>query len=417
MSSTRYGVVNIALSYVGATRGSKGHQKLVSLYNSKHPHGTTALISYPWCAIAWSAWQIQAGNTSKEVPLSMSCSQVIRDAKNLGIWKEADNYKDVAKGDAILYDWNDSTGSRGDCTGDPEHIGMVYAVDDKYLYIVEGNKGSGVCGTRKIQRNGQFIRGFVHPNYAKTETKKISYRPTTTYKGKIPTKNDAFYHCTNEEAVKRTKAFLNWCLNAKMDVKNSDCGKTCEQWILNFQRTYGLKEDGCFGPACRAKAKKIIAKYKNMKAAKIIDACNEFCWPYGTDKRKWEYDTGRPVKAYKEYCPSKARITESDCGYFVRMALKRAGVGDYNPLDWDKSLPKGMKIVRKGKKIPKSKLKAGDVIRYKKTGGEQHTLIVYGKNKIAEAGRGYRFPVIRKNTQKYHKSNVKISTLQLLRVK
>lgn len=414
--TSRYAVVNIALSYLGATRGSEGHKKLVRIYNSIHPHGTTALLQYPWCAIAWSAWQIQAGNRGGEVPLSMSCSQIIADAKRLGIWKEADNFA-AAKGDAILYDWDDSTGSRGDNTGDPDHIGMVYDTDDHYLYIIEGNKGSGVVGKRKIARNGTFIRGFVHPNYRKVEAKKISYRPTTPYKGKIPTKRDVFYATENEKAVMRCKAFLNWCLGAKMDVKNSDCGATCEQWILNFQKTYGLKVDGCFGPSCRAKAKKIIAKYKNMRSARVIDACNEFCWPYGTDKKKWEYNTGRPKKAYKEYCPCKRRITMSDCSYFARMALKRAKVANYDPLDWSAKIPDTMKVVSKGKKIPKSKLKPGDVVRYKKTDGTQHVLIIYGKNKIAEAGRGYRFPVIRKNTEKYHKSNVKRSTLTVIRPK
>ena len=80
-------------------------------------------------------------------------------------------------------------------------------------------------------------------------------------------------------------------------------------------------------------------------------------------------------------------------------------------------VPDSMKIVHKGKKIPGGLLKPGDVIRYKKKGGGQHTLMYYGDGKIAEAGRGHYFPAIKKNTKKYNKSNVKKSSIQVLRAR
>ena len=117
-----------------------------------------------------------------------------------------------------------------------------------------------------------------------------------------------------------------------------------------------------------------------------------------------------------------ALISKSDCGYFVSTVIRASGVsktflalagrGESFP-----KCPSTMKVVHKGKKIPSGLLKPGDVIRYKKNGGGQHTLMYYGNGKIAEAGRKHYFPAIKKDTKKYNKSNVKHKTLQVLRAK
>lgn len=168
--STAQKVVDIAMSYLGAKQGSAKQKELIKAFNKVKPHGYTAHWSDPWCAEAWSAWQILAGNTSKEVPLSCNCGVLISDAKKLGIWVEKDST--VPKiGWGILYDWADS--GKGDNVGGPDHIGLVYAVDNKYIYVIEGNKGdASVCGKRAIQIDGRFIRGFIAPKYAKTAAEK-----------------------------------------------------------------------------------------------------------------------------------------------------------------------------------------------------------------------------------------------------
>ena len=175
--STAQKVVDIAMSYLGAKQGSAKQKELIKTFNKVKPHGYTAHWRDPWCAEAWSAWQILAGNTSKEVPLSCNCGVLISDAKKLGIWIEKDST--VPKiGWGILYDWDDS--GKGDNVGGPDHVGLVYAVDDKYIYVIEGNKGSAsVFGKRAIQIDGRFIRGFIAPKYtspsSKPTTKTITY--------------------------------------------------------------------------------------------------------------------------------------------------------------------------------------------------------------------------------------------------
>ena len=182
--STADKVIDIAMSYLGCKKGSAKHKKLVDTFNKVKPHGEVATYKDPWCAIAWTSWQILAGNTAAQVPMSYNCGEIIRYAKTIGIWVEKDSTK-PKKGWGILYDWDDT--GKGDNTGGPDHVGLIYAVDSKYIYVIEGNKGSGsVCGKRAVAINGRFIRGFVAPKYSAPVTK--AYTPTTPYTGKLPTK-------------------------------------------------------------------------------------------------------------------------------------------------------------------------------------------------------------------------------------
>ena len=176
--STAKKVIDIALSYVGATTGSKKHKELVKIFNSVKPHGEVANNVCPWCAIAWSAWQIQAGNTSKVVPLSYNCGTLVNDAIKLGEWIENENCK-PEKGWGIIYDWDDGSNyAKYDNKGAPDHVGLIYDVDKKYIYVVEGNKGvDEICGKRAVPINGRYIRGFIKPKY---EAESGSCTPTPT---------------------------------------------------------------------------------------------------------------------------------------------------------------------------------------------------------------------------------------------
>lgn len=176
--STAQKVVDIAMSYLGAKKGSMKQKELIKIFNRVKPNGYTARWTDEWCAEAWSAWQIEAGNTSKNVPLSAGCGDLIYKAKKLGIWVESDaTVPEIGWG--IIYDWQDS--GRGDNTGGPDHVGLVYAVDKKYIYVIEGNKGdASVCGKRAVQINGRFIRGFIAPKYS--EPGKASAKPVSNSK-------------------------------------------------------------------------------------------------------------------------------------------------------------------------------------------------------------------------------------------
>ena len=90
-----------------------------------------------------------------------SCNVMIELYKKADRWQEADDYV-PSKGDLLLYDWDDN--GQGDCTGMPDHIGIVVEVSGNMMKVIEGNKGNAVA-YRNIQVNGRYIRGYCLPDY------------------------------------------------------------------------------------------------------------------------------------------------------------------------------------------------------------------------------------------------------------
>lgn len=228
-------------------------------------------------------------------------------------------------------------------------------------------------------------------------------------------------------------------------------GKTT---VKAWQKKIGTSSDGIFGtnsmkawqkylnshdkptyPATSTKkpttttstaTKKPTTTAKTTNAQKIVAKAKAFAWAYGTASKKWKYKTGSARSAYKtalkKYLKRSAKISRSDCGYFVTTCVRASGVSkSFMALRGTKQsfpkVPSTMKIVWKGKKIPSGTLKPGDIIRYKKKNGGQHVLMYYANGRIAEGQRGHGFPAIKKDTKKYNKSNVRLATLQVIRAK
>ena len=257
------------------------------------------------------------------------------------------------------------------------------------------------------------------------EVASAAYVPTTPYTGSLP--NGTVRDKTVGADVKALQTFLNWCINAGL-VVDGICGPKTVAAIKRFQTQYKLEQvDGIFGPKSKAAAQAVIKAHAKVptSADKLIAQANRYCWPYGTPEKKWQYKTGAPTDTYKcglkYYMGKSSKIDLSDCGYFIDVCVRAAGLGkDFLILKGSKqpfpAVPSNMSIVHKGK-IPSGVLKPGDIIRYKKKNGGQHTLMYYASGKIAEAGRGYRFPVIRKDTNKYNANNVILSTIEVIRAK
>lgn len=148
----------------GSKGGSAGHLKILDVFNKSGLCSRYKMTKNdPWCATAASAAMIAVGQASIFPCAECSCSAMIRLAKAAGIWVENDAY--IPKiGDKVVYDWDDS--GKGDCTGDPEHVGTVVSVKNGIIDVIEGNMGEGVVGHRKISVNGQYIRGFITPEFS-----------------------------------------------------------------------------------------------------------------------------------------------------------------------------------------------------------------------------------------------------------
>lgn len=333
--------------------------------------------------------------------------------------------------DIIYFDW--------DKNGVPNHIGLVVKhKNTSSIYTIEGNTDGGKVAEKL--RNGKYIAGIFRPHF----TPKVTL-------GTI--KVDSSFGPNSIANLQRVLSLEANGILDKTTVKAIQklCGATQDgafgpntsgklQQYLKSKGFYKGKIDKAFGPASvkalqqftnkqnggEETAAPVIPEQPKTKAEKIVEKINEYAYAYGTSSKKYKYKGGAPRSAYKsalkKYMSKTARISQSDCGYFVSTCVRAAGISkSFLALRGRKesfpAVPSTLKVVHKGKKIPSGLLKAGDIIRYKKTGGGQHTLFYYGGGKIAEAGRSHYFPAIKKDTKKYNKSNVKKSSIQVLRSK
>lgn len=173
-SELRKTVASIMLGWVGGKQGSAIHKEILKIWNDyAKKHGLPqAYESYAWCAETASAAYIKAG-IGPYVPLSLSCGQLIEQAKKLGIWIENDAH--VPKiGDEVIYGWD--APKTGDALGKyyHDHVGIVVSVGKDTFSVVEGNAGSP-SQARQLTRSIDFryISGFICPDF-KTLAKKLT---------------------------------------------------------------------------------------------------------------------------------------------------------------------------------------------------------------------------------------------------
>ena len=166
----RQKVVRQITGWKGAKQGGAVHREIINIYNSqaKLPRGVRMTTSYAWCAATASAAYIAAG-VAEYTGTECSCSCWIDVAKKLGIWVENDAY--VPKlADALIYDWQDDSKNfiATDNKGAPDHVGIVTQIGMGAFTVTEGNKGNpSQVADRPMKVNGQYIRGFIAPDFAK----------------------------------------------------------------------------------------------------------------------------------------------------------------------------------------------------------------------------------------------------------
>lgn len=160
-------IVETLKAWDGAKRGDAKHKEIVDAYNSYLPHPRGYRLTYgdDYCAATVSAAAVVCGLTDV-IPVECSCGEQMRAYQSRGQWVEADDY--IPKvGDQVFYCWSDGEDyADTDCTGAPNHTGIVTAVNDQAITVFEGNMGSDHrCGYRSLRVNGRYIRGFGCPEY------------------------------------------------------------------------------------------------------------------------------------------------------------------------------------------------------------------------------------------------------------
>lgn len=150
------------------------------------------------------------------------------------------------------------------------HTGIVYDVDSKYVYTVEGNtsgasgvvsNGGGVAKKKYLLTNSS-IDGYGRPKYDEETTESGGKK---TYSGTFPVLpprgyyklGDGYKTLTNYTTqINRVQYFLNWCIGANLKV-DGDYGPSTMVAVKNYQKEYGLTVDGEFGKESLVKAKTV----------------------------------------------------------------------------------------------------------------------------------------------------------------
>lgn len=156
-------VCEIINGWKGSNRGDAKHLEILSIYNNHKPlaRGYKVQVKDAHCATTTSATYIKAG-IAEYTGTECGVENFVKVAQGKGIWVENDAH--VPKlGEACVYDWDDN--GKGDCTGYSDHIGIVTEVNGNSFTVTEGNMSGGKVGTRKMQVDGRYIRGFIAPDF------------------------------------------------------------------------------------------------------------------------------------------------------------------------------------------------------------------------------------------------------------
>lgn len=429
MISTAELVVAIANTYKGAKRYGTAEQQalfkdIISTFNTVKPNGEVAHMSDWWCAESVTSWEIMAGNTPDEVPMSYNCDKIISIAKSRGIWEE-DESKKPNVGDYVLYNWSDGNDFKTtDLKKAPNHIGIAVKVSAKTITVLEGNMGkNSVCGIREVDINGQFLRGFVQPRYSPLTAS--AYKPKTPYGGQLPT--TTIHYGSSGTQAKKLQQFLNWILGTNLAV-DGQFGRKSTEALLVYQKTYNLVTDGSFGTVSKKTAERLIkASHEAVEPPKtydgtypalvrkvtdrqklLADKANELA--YTTNTKEANYPEGHPKDAYKKalaklpmsgHSWSKAAKKGASCDVFVWTCIRSSGIDTPKRAGlW--YLTNYLKDSDKVKMVKASEAQPGDIGMYrkKKSGLHGHIFMLYAtfkdlkaneKGKVKEASAGHYY--------------------------
>lgn len=158
----RQRVVDTAVSLLGIKEGTAEHKHIIDTYNSKLPklpRGYAMTYTAAWCAATMTYIGIVLGITDIILP-ECSCSAMIELYKRKGRWMENDAYA-PEPGDLVMYDWD---AVKGECTGAPDHVGMVVGYNGRNPLVLEGNYDNQVK-IREICVEYVKVRGYCLPDY------------------------------------------------------------------------------------------------------------------------------------------------------------------------------------------------------------------------------------------------------------
>lgn len=227
----RQQVCNIVNGWVGATKGSAKHLEILSTYNNHTPlaRGYKVQVNDAYCATTTSAAYIKAG-IAEYTGTECGVENFVKVAQAKGIWEENDAHIPML-GDSVVYDWDDS--GVGDNKGYSDHIGIVTRVNGTSSFTVtEGNMSGGKVGTRTMQVNGKFIRGFICPDFDAIAKKMGGGSTTTPAQGAQPSAPAASSYKVGD--------IVNFAGNTHYTSADAASGKSCKPGRAKVTQIYQL---------------------------------------------------------------------------------------------------------------------------------------------------------------------------------
>lgn len=162
-AALRTKLVDTACGWAGIREADGSHRPIVDRYNAITPLPQDYTLTYEdsWCAAFVTVCALES-DLADIIPAECSCARQIKLLQDLGRWEEDDGYRPLP-GDLIYYDWDFS--KKPDCTGWPEHVGIVVGTYGPFIRVMEGNKDDD-ASFRVIWQNDWCIRGYGLPDYA-----------------------------------------------------------------------------------------------------------------------------------------------------------------------------------------------------------------------------------------------------------
>ena len=194
-----------------------------------------------WCAVFVSWCLAQAGITGIKTD-GAGC--FAREYQNRGKWFESE-YSDSSTtpqpGDIVIFVWNYSGRYYNQDKYYSDHVGIVYAVDDNYIYTVEGNAGASndtsSVKLKSYNRTNGCINGYFRlNNFAniESEEEEMNFKQGDKSDGVLAYK--ALLLLANDYNI----------IKAKVD-NNNIFGKGTYDATIEVQKLFNLEVDGIAG--------------------------------------------------------------------------------------------------------------------------------------------------------------------------
>ena len=174
-----------------------------------------------------------------------------------GEWLESeysDSSTEPQKGDIITFVWNYAGRYYSQDKYYSDHVGIVYAVDDKCVYTIEGNSGgsndTSSVKKRMYSRKDGCINGYFRPLYTDSTNNTINDK-NSEKSGQEKRKMNNLCKGDVGDSVLAYKTLLMQAnmfgiIKNKVDNTNG-FGTGTEKATLEFQKLYKLEEDGIAG--------------------------------------------------------------------------------------------------------------------------------------------------------------------------